>query len=79
MKIGIDISQIVYGTGVSVYTQNLIENLRKIDKKNDYLLFGGSLRQKKKLQKFGAKVFSFPPTLADFVWYLLHSMPVENF
>ena len=79
MKIGIDISQIVYGTGVSVYTQNLIENLRKIDKKNDYLLFGGSLRQKEKLKKFGAKLFSFPPTLADFVWNRLHILPVENF
>ena len=79
MKIGIDISQIVYGTGVSVYTQNLIENLLKQDKKNDYLLFGGSLRQKDKLQKFGAKVFSFPPTLADFVWNRLHVFPIENF
>lgn len=79
MKIGIDISQIVYGTGVSVYTQNLIENLRKIDKKNEYLLFGGSLRQKEKLQNYGAKVFSFPPTLADFVWNRLHLLPVENF
>jgi glycosyltransferase involved in cell wall biosynthesis len=79
MKIGIDISQIVYGTGVSVYTQNLVENLLKIDKKNDYLLFGGSLRQKDKLQKFGAKIFSFPPTLADFVWNRLHLFPIENF
>lgn len=79
MKIGIDISQIVYGTGVSVYTQNLIENLHKIDKKNEYLLFGGSLRQKEKLKKFGAKVFSFPPTLADFVWNRLHLFPIENF
>jgi len=79
MKIGIDISQIVYGTGVSVYTENLVKNLLKIDKKNDYLLFGGSLRQRGKLQKFGAKVFPFPPTVADFVWNKLHLFPIENF
>jgi hypothetical protein len=32
MRIAIDISQIVYGTGVSVYTKNLVENLLRIDK-----------------------------------------------
>ena len=41
MKIAIDISQIVYGTGVSTYTENLIKNLLKIDKENEYLLFCG--------------------------------------
>jgi len=45
MKIAIDISQIIYGTGVSVYTQNLTKALLRIDKNNDYLLFGGSLRR----------------------------------
>jgi glycosyltransferase involved in cell wall biosynthesis len=45
MKIAIDISQIVYGTGVSVYTQNLTKALLKIDKDNDYLFFGGSFRR----------------------------------
>lgn len=38
MKIAIDISQIVYGTGVSVYTKSLVENLLKIDEDNEYLL-----------------------------------------
>jgi len=55
MKIGIDISQIVYGTGVSVYTQNLVENLLKIDKKNEYILFFSSLRR-----KFPISNFQFP-------------------
>jgi len=79
MKIGIDISQIVYGTGVSFYTQNLVEHLLKIDKKNEYVLFGGSLRQQEKLRDFGAKVFPFPPSLADFIWNRLHILPVEKF
>lgn len=79
MKIGIDLSQAVYGKGVSVYTQKLVDHLLKIDKKNDYLLFGGTLRQKNKLKKFGAKVFPFPPTAADFIWNKLHLFPIENF
>ena len=36
MKIAIDASQIIYETGVSVYTHNLIKNLLKIDKKDDF-------------------------------------------
>jgi len=53
MKIGIDISQVVYqGTGVAAYTENLITNLLKIDKKNEYVLFGSSLRLRSKLESF---------------------------
>jgi glycosyltransferase involved in cell wall biosynthesis len=85
MKIGIDISQIIYGTGVSVYTKNLVENLLKIDKENEYMLFGGSLRQIKNLKfkiknfagNFEAKVFPLPPLLADLVWNRLHVLPIE--
>ncbi len=40
MKIGIDISQIVYKGGVVTYTQNLVQSLLDIDKKNVYVLFG---------------------------------------
>ena len=50
MKIAVDISQIVYGTGVSVYTRNLIRALFRIDKDNDYLLYGGSLRRYQELK-----------------------------
>ena len=57
MKIGIDISQIVYeGTGVARYTKNLVENLLKIDKKNTYVLFGASLRKRKLLNCYIAKL-----------------------
>jgi hypothetical protein len=44
MIIGIDISSIPYGTGVSEYTKQLVLNLLKIDSKNQYKLFLGSLR-----------------------------------
>lgn len=80
MKIGIDISQIIYGTGVSVYTKNLVENLLKIDKENEYLLFGGTLRRRTDILSLfpKAKVFPIPPTLADFLWNRLHVFPIEK-
>ncbi|MDO8487538.1 MAG: glycosyltransferase family 1 protein [Candidatus Curtissbacteria bacterium] len=88
MKIGIDISQVVYGTGVSNYTAYLVENLVKIDTKNKYVLFGSSLRDGKKLKEFTAqfegrpnvevKLFHFPPLLLDFLWNRLHVFPIEK-
>lgn len=89
MRIGIDISQIVYGTGVSTYTKKLVENLLKIDKKNEYILFGSSLRSKKKLTEFTdslqdfkncqVKIASIPPTILEFLWNKLHILPIEKF
>lgn len=80
MRVAIDISQIVYGTGVSVYTKNLVENLLRTDKKNEYILFAGSLRRKKDvLSTFPtAKVFPIPPTVADLLWNRLHIFPIEK-
>ena len=89
MKIGIDISQIVYGTGVSTYTKKLVENLLKIDTKNQYILFGSSLRAKGKLQEFAKslenfkniqfKFVSLPPVLLEIFWNKLHIFPIEKF
>ena len=86
MKIGIDVSQIVYGTGVSKYTKNLVTSLLRIDKKNEYVLFGGSLRRVGEIHKFhrtlrGSELKTFPvsPMIADFIWNKLHMFPIENF
>ena len=86
MKIGIDISQIVYeGTGVANYTRNLVENLLKIDKKNEYVLFFSSLRRKfiPKFpipnSQFQIKTFRIPPTFLEFLWNKLHIFPIEWF
>lgn len=89
MKIGIDISQAVYGTGVSVYTQNFVRALLRLDQKNEYILFGGSLRLQDRLREFifslnydprrlRYKIFPFPPTAADFIWNQLHLLPIEK-
>lgn len=91
MKIGIDISQITYeGTGVANYTKNLVENLLKIDKKNEYILFFSSMRKKflisnfeflnkSQFSNFQIKEYRFPPTLLDILWNKLHIFPIEWF
>lgn len=86
MRIAIDISQIVYGTGVSHYTKKLVENLLMIDKKNEYVLFGGSLRARGKLKEFMSslegnftgKIFPIPPRAAAFVWNRTRIMPIDR-
>jgi glycosyltransferase involved in cell wall biosynthesis len=80
MRIAIDISQIIYGTGVSIYTENLVRNLLSIDKQNEYLLFGGSFRRGGDIRAVfpQAKIFPIPPTLADLVWNRFHVFPIEK-
>jgi glycosyltransferase involved in cell wall biosynthesis len=87
MKIAIDVSQIIYGTGVSMYTQNLVKGLLSYDKKNTYLIFGGSFRRFNELkskidlisesrtEKIIKKVFPYPPFLADLIWNRLRIYP----
>lgn len=88
MKIGIDISQIVYETGVSIYTEQLMESMLKIDSKNHYILFGSSLRLHKKLKQLQEKFSNFknvqfklvlyPPSLLGVLWNRFHIMPVDK-
>ena len=86
MKIGIDISQIAYeGTGVAELTTNLVEQLLKIDSKNEYILFFSSLRRNFKFSIFNfqsnsnvsVKKFKFPPSLLNLLWNRLHVFPIE--
>jgi len=82
MKIGIDVSQIVYPGGVSVYTENLVNALLEIDKINDYSLFFSSLRKSLKDSKFktqNLKKYKIPPTVLDILWNKLHVLPIEHF
>lgn len=88
MKIAIDVSQIVYETGVSSYTLNLVKHLLKIDHKNQYLIFGCSLRNRKKLEIFANdlaghkniefRFFSFPPILIEFFSNRLRIFNIEK-
>jgi glycosyltransferase involved in cell wall biosynthesis len=80
MKIAIDVSQIVYGTGVSIYTRNLVKFLINIDREDQYVLFAGALRRRQEILDVfpGSRVFPIPPMLADIVWNRLHILPIEK-
>lgn len=91
MRIGIDISQIVYeGTGVGRYVQWLVEELLKVDKENEYILFGASLRRRDEFYHYFNKIYHLskhvrlvvvplPPTFLDLLWNKLHVFPIEWF
>jgi hypothetical protein len=87
MKIGIDISQLTFeNTGVSNYLSSLLEELLRIDSKNQYVFFFSSLRGKLDITKFKflqkpnvkLKKFIIPPTVLDILWNKLHVLPIEN-
>ena len=87
MKIGIDISQIVYKGGVATYTQNLITSLLEIDKKNEYVLFGSSFGQYGKLISYlndiknrnvEKKYFPIPLSMIELLTNVLHNVAIES-
>lgn len=85
MKIGIDISQLAYeGTGVEKYLGGLLQQLKKTDKKNKYVLFFSSLRNdlpEKYRSLSGGNVeikkYKLPPYLLDLLWNKLHVFSIE--
>jgi glycosyltransferase involved in cell wall biosynthesis len=88
MRIGIDISQIAHEkTGVARYMENLVRAILAQDRKNEYVLFGSSLRRRKifmeyektlpKTKRYIMKLFPFPPKLLHFLWNECHIMPVS--
>ncbi len=89
MRIGIDISQIVYeGTGVASYVRNMVTQMIRNDEKNSYVLFGASLRKRAKFQEFVASLgkdqsrvrlvsVPVPPTILNILWNGIHIIPVE--
>jgi glycosyltransferase involved in cell wall biosynthesis len=85
MKIAIDVSQSIYGTGVSQYTKHLITHLLRQDSKNKYVLFGGSLRRKKELDAWinrlsphQSRTYYLSPNFLHLLWNTFHLLPVET-
>lgn len=64
MKIGID-ARMIKATGIGRYIASLIEELSKIDKKNQYILF----LRKEDFFRFKLPGKNFKKVLADFHWY----------
>lgn len=86
MKIAIDVSQIIYDTGVSVYTRGLVENLVGEFPENKYILFGGTFRRREEIKRFTNQfsnaqsvVTPLSPSLVHILWNRLHIMPIEKF
>lgn len=81
MIIGIDISSIPYGTGVSNYTLNLVKNLLEIDTKNTYKLFFSSLRLplSKEFKDLPIYSYKIPISILEFFWNRLQVFPIEYF
>lgn len=87
MIIGIDVSSVAYGTGVSNYTLNLVRHLIKLNKKDHFKLFFSSMRQPLPTEIALLKKFSnvsiyhhrLPPTFLEFLWNKIHFLPIELF
>ncbi len=77
MKVGIDVSQVVYGSGVSDYTLNLVNNLPS----EIIVPVGFSLRRQNviRTQIPQTKIFPFPLSLMNYLWNDLHKVPFERF
>jgi glycosyltransferase involved in cell wall biosynthesis len=94
MKIAIDISSVVYGTGVSVYARNLVRALLKINGRNEYVLFAGTWRQNERIlefekelrkgkgikegENFEVKILPIPPKLQAVLWNDWHVLSLEK-
>lgn len=90
MKIAIDISQIAYeGTGVGEYTREMVFYILGVDRENEYVLFGISLRRQKIFKDYfrtvkylggnvSLKIFPIPPTFGNFLWNKLHIVNIEK-
>lgn len=77
MKVGLDVSSIIYGTGVSNYTAELLRRLP-----SDILVpFGYSLRRFAELKRTILKGVSLPipPTVMHYLWNVLHLVNIESF
>ncbi len=85
MRIGIDVSQLAFSnTGVENYLKSLLQELLRIDTKNEYVLFFSSLRGKMpdldiNNSNVSVKKYKIPPTVLDILWNKLHILPIENF
>lgn len=88
MKIGIDVSQLAYSRiGVANYLKNLVLEMVKQGKDNEFVLFFSSMRGKidegfvKELKGANVtlKTFKYPPVFLDLIWNRFHIFPIENF
>lgn len=88
MRVAIDISSLVYGTGVSTYADGLIKGLSRIDNSHEYVLFAGTLRQRdfyanwfKRQQfdrRFSLVTWPLSTKMQTVIWNDWHMLNVER-
>lgn len=89
MTFALDISPIVYGTGVSMYCKELVTALNQIDQTNHYKLFAGVWSQKQHIYKlindlklgpnFSFETVPLPPRAQAKLWNDWHVGKLEYF
>jgi len=82
MQIGIDVSIVPYGRGVSNYILHLLDNFRKLSPDNEYRLFFNSPRPCPlpfDSHDFTIKTFKIPWRILDFFWSNLSLPKIEWF
>lgn len=86
MKIGIDISQIVYeGTGVARFTTGLCQAIIS-NKTEDWVFFYSTFRRKvpeqliRDIRRSGYEIIflPFPPSLLNYIWNTVHTLPITK-
>ncbi|OGK18004.1 hypothetical protein A3G67_04520 [Candidatus Roizmanbacteria bacterium RIFCSPLOWO2_12_FULL_40_12] len=87
MRIGLDISQVVYeGTGVGRFIEGLVNVICTQKTKHEWVFFFSGFRRKlgkeirNKISSSGFKLaqLPFPPTLLSYLWNDLHIFPVTR-
>ncbi len=87
MRIGIDISQLVYkGSGVSRFMKGLVKTICENDQENNWIFFFSSLRRslekdvEKQISKKGFNLIKYPlpPTLLSLLWNNMHVIKIEQ-
>lgn len=92
MNVGIDVTSLIYGRGVSRYTANLVRSLLQHTPAS-LSLYGSSFRQRPQLQaeikkildtvpntqsRTTVKLQSYPPSVQNVLWNLLGQNPVSG-
>lgn len=83
MKIGIDVTPMMYGRGVSLYTSNLLCSLAQTFDGDEIVAFGSSFRSMGRLKthiptNVQTSLKRYPPSLLNFAFDRL-SLPIETF
>jgi glycosyltransferase involved in cell wall biosynthesis len=82
LTVGVDISIVPYGRGVSNYIVHLLNAFKRMAPENDYKLFFNSFKSRSlpfDKRNFDIRKFRFPWRILDFFWSKFEYPPIELF